>query len=100
MHKINTRAKHQSGKGDKMKTYTFKVVVEPDDNRWFAYCPILEPRGAATWGYSKEEALKNIQEVVQMVIESMVEHKEAIPEEPKDEVKIFPEPLVAVTVGL
>ncbi len=83
-----------------MKTYTFKVVVEPDDDPWFAYCPLLEKRGAATWGYSKEEALKNIQEVVQMVIESMVEHKEAIPEDPQDEVKVFPDPLVAVTVGL
>lgn len=61
---------------------------------------ITGKRGAATWGYSKEDALKNIQEVVRMVVESMVEHKEAIPEEPKDEVMVFPEPLVAVTVGL
>ena len=59
-----------------MKTYTFKVEVEPDGDRWFAHCPVLESRGAATWGYTKEEALKNIQEVVQMVIESMVKYKE------------------------
>lgn len=82
-----------------MKTYTFRVVVEPDEDRWFAYCPMLEERGAATWGYTKEEALKNIQEVVQMVIESMVKHNEVIPEEPKEEVKVFHEPLVAVTIG-
>jgi hypothetical protein len=24
-----------------MKTYTFKVVVEPDEDRWHAYCPAL-----------------------------------------------------------
>lgn len=82
-----------------MKTYAFKVVVEPDEDRWFAYCPVLEKRGAATWGYTKEEALKNIREVVQMVIESMVDHKEAIPEEPENEVTVFDEPLVSVTVG-
>jgi predicted RNase H-like HicB family nuclease len=83
-----------------MKPYAFKVIVEPDEDRWFAYCPVLEKRGGAAWGYSKEEALKNIQEVVQMAVESMVEHNEVIPEEPKDEVQVFSEPLVAVTVGL
>jgi predicted RNase H-like HicB family nuclease len=76
------------------------VVVEPDEDRWFAYCPLLEKRGASTWGYTKGEALKNIHEVAQMVIESMLEHNETIPEEPKEEVKIFNEPLVAVTVGV
>ena len=25
-----------------MKTYTFKVIVEPDEKRWHAYCPLLE----------------------------------------------------------
>jgi predicted RNase H-like HicB family nuclease len=82
----------------KMKTYTFRVVVEPDEDRWFAYCPVLEDKGGATWGYTKEEALKNIREVVEMTIESMIEHGEPIPEEPEAEVKVSSEPLVAVTV--
>jgi len=81
-----------------MKTYTFRVVVEPDEDRWFAYCPVLEDKGGATWGYTKEEALKNIREVVEMTIESMIEHGESIPEEPEAEVKVSSEPLVAVTV--
>ena len=81
-----------------MKTYAFKVVVEPDEDRWFAYCPILEDRGAATWGYTKEEALKHIREVVEMVIESMITHNEPIPIETQEEVKIFDIPLVSVTV--
>jgi predicted RNase H-like HicB family nuclease len=54
-----------------MKTYTFKVVVEPDEDRWHAHCPALERYGAATWGNTREEALKHIQEVVQMVIEEL-----------------------------
>jgi len=81
-----------------MKTYVFRVVLEPDEDRWFAYCPVLEEKGGATWGYTREEALKNIREVIEMTIESLIEHGEPIPEEPEAEVRIFPEPLVAITV--
>ncbi len=82
-----------------MKTYVFKVVVEEDpfeDGRmaYHAYCPAL--KGAKTWGYTKEETLKNIQEVIEMTVESMIEHGESISEAP--EVQIFSEPRVAVTV--
>lgn len=83
----------------KIKTYIFKVVIEDDffadgKQAYHAYCPSL--KGATTWGYTKEEALKNIREVVEMTIESMVEHGEPIPEEP--DVQVFNEPLVAVTL--
>ncbi len=80
-----------------MKTYVFRVVIEPDEDRWFAYCPVLENKGAATWGYTKEEALKNIQEVVQMIVEELIEDGEPIPQEPKEEVQVFSELRVAVT---
>lgn len=62
-----------------MKTYSFTIVVEPDGERWHAYCPALMRQGAATWGYTRTEALKNIQEVTQMVVESLIEHGEAVP---------------------
>lgn len=81
-----------------MKTYVFRVVVEPDEERWFAYCPILEEKGGATWGYTREEALRNIKEVIEMTIEGLIERGEPIPEEPEGEVRVLPEPLVAVTV--
>ena len=55
-----------------MKSYVFKVVVEPDQDGWHAYCPVLEDRGAATWGYTEEEALKNIQEVLQLVVGELI----------------------------
>ena len=61
-----------------MKTYNFRIVVEPDGERWHAYCPALVGQGGATWGYTQQEALKNIQEVVQMVVESLMEHGEAL----------------------
>lgn len=82
----------------KMKTYVFRVVVEPDEDRWFAYCPALEEKGGATWGDTRQEALKNIKEVIEMTTESMIEHGEPIPEQPKKEVKVSSETLVAVTV--
>ena len=78
--------------------YTFRVVVEPDDGRWFAHCPLLEAKGAATWGQTQEEALKNIQEVLQMVLKSMAKHGEAIPNEPVAEVRTVTEPWVSVAV--
>jgi len=33
-----------------MKSYVFKVVVEPDADKWYACVPELESKGAATWG--------------------------------------------------
>jgi predicted RNase H-like HicB family nuclease len=79
-----------------MKTYLFRVVIEPDDGRWRAYCPAPEEKGAATWGNTFEEALKNIREVVQMVVEEMLKDGEPIPEEPSGDVKVFPEVHIAV----
>ena len=67
-----------------MKTYEFRVVVKPDEDRWIAYCPALVKQGAATWGYTREEASKNIKEVLQMTLESMALHEEAIPVESQD----------------
>jgi hypothetical protein len=49
-------------KGNQMTTYIFRVVVEPDGNDWHAYCPALLQYGAATWGTTKEEALKEMTE--------------------------------------
>ena len=81
-----------------MKTYNFKIVVEPDGDRWHAYCPALVQQGGATWGHTEQEALKNIQEVVQMVVQSLMEHGEALPVEPSDQVQVFSNPQVAVVV--
>ncbi len=39
-------------------THTFRVVVEPDADAWHAYCPALKAYGAATWGTTREEALR------------------------------------------
>jgi predicted RNase H-like HicB family nuclease len=57
---------HES-KEDSVTTYTFRIVVEPDEDRWRAYAPALEAQGAAIWGYTREEALASIREVLEMI---------------------------------
>jgi predicted RNase H-like HicB family nuclease len=90
-----------------MKTYTFKVVVEPDEDAvgnpaWHAYCPALESVGAATSGRTRDEALKNINEVVRMIVEESLEEGRPLPEGSTDDVEgadVSKEtPRVAVTV--
>lgn len=82
----------------KTKSYVFTVVVEPDEDRWHAYAPALERYGGATWGHTREEALVHIQEVIQMVVEELIEDGVEIPEQPSDQVQVFGEPKVAVTI--
>jgi predicted RNase H-like HicB family nuclease len=62
-----------------VKSYVFRVVVEPDADKWRAYVPELEDKGAASWGNTKEEALRNIQEVARMVIEDLRDDGKPVP---------------------
>jgi predicted RNase H-like HicB family nuclease len=75
-------------------TYTYNVVVEPDEDAWHAYCPALQAYGAATWGRTRTEALRHIREVVAMVIAELIEDGETIPAD----VEGSPGTLVSVTV--
>ena len=52
-----------------MKDYVFRVVLEPDEEGWHVYFPPWASIGASTWGYTREEALYHIQEVLEMIIE-------------------------------
>jgi len=77
-----------------VKSYVFRVVIEADEDVWHARVPELESKGAATWGKTREEALRNIQEVAQMVIEELLEDGKPLP----TGVTVHDEPLVSVTV--
>ena len=81
-----------------MKTYVFRIVVEPDEDAWVAYSPVLRDRGGASWGVTAEEAIENIRQVIQMTVESMIEHGEPIPDDPESDVRVFPDPQVAINV--
>ncbi len=89
-----------------MKTYSFKVVVEPDEDAtgnpaWHAYCPALESLGAATSGRPREEAIRRINDVVQMIVQEFREEGRPLPEGPEDSVAVEEvsqeEPRIAVT---
>ena len=77
-----------------MTTYTFRIVVEPDEDRWCAYAPAREEEGASTWSYTREEALANIREVLEMIVGELAEEGKSVPAD----VAVSEEPLVAVTV--
>lgn len=64
----------------RVNTYIFPVVLEQADEAWHVCVPELEHKGAATWGATKEIALRNIQEVMQMIVEEMLEDGERLPE--------------------
>ncbi|MGH9585216.1 MAG: type II toxin-antitoxin system HicB family antitoxin [Bryobacteraceae bacterium] len=91
-----------------MRIYTFKVIVEPDEDAagnpaWHAYCPALAELGAATSGRTREEALTNINEVVHMIVQEFIEEGKPLPDTPPDCVEVADlskeEPRIAVTVS-
>lgn len=69
-------------------------MLERADKVWHVCVPELEHKGAATWGATREIALRNIQEVTQMIIEEMLENGETLP----GCVKVINHTIVAVTV--
>jgi predicted RNase H-like HicB family nuclease len=89
----NTHAIHIKGRG--MKTYVFRVVIEPDEDRYSAEVPAL-PDGHS-WGYTYEGALKNIKikEAAELCLATMAEDGEPIPEEDFETLRKAP-----ITLGL
>ena len=91
-----------------MKTYNFKIVLEPDEDfdgnpsGWHAYCPALQALGGSTWGETREEALKHINEVVHMIVQELIEEGKPLPEGPEGSVEVEEvsqeQPRIAVTV--
>ena len=51
--------------------YKVSVVLEKDENGYYAWCPEL--KGCQSQGESLDEALSNIREAVELYLESMPE---------------------------
>jgi len=84
-----------------LKSYVFKVVVEDDEHEdgrpaFRAYCPALESAGASTWGDTREEAMKNIQEVLHMIVDEFTGEGKEVP--PDSLIASTENPAVLVTV--
>jgi antitoxin HicB len=55
-----------------MQSYAFHAELEQEeDGRWSAWIDALP--GCATWGYSREEALKALKEAAQAYLEVLIE---------------------------
>ena len=63
------------------KTYIFPVTLESDEEGWCAFSPLLESMGASTWGETQEEVLKNIREVLAVMLEEFLEEGKDIGEQ-------------------
>ena len=76
-----------------MKTYVFPVqLTEESDGRWSATCPSFS--GCATWGATKEVALRNIREAVELYVSDLQDAGESIPAG----ITVLDEAAVTVTV--
>ncbi|MFA4845660.1 MAG: type II toxin-antitoxin system HicB family antitoxin [Patescibacteria group bacterium] len=60
-----------------MDQHTFRVIIEPDGKFFHAYVPALS--GCHTSGKSITEARKNIQEAMELYLETLVDLGETIP---------------------
>ncbi|MBC8275241.1 MAG: type II toxin-antitoxin system HicB family antitoxin [Chloroflexi bacterium] len=57
--------------------FKFRVVVEPDDDNFFAYCPDL--LGLSTCGHTRNEALENMKDAATAYLRSLIKHRDPIP---------------------
>jgi predicted RNase H-like HicB family nuclease len=60
-----------------------QVLLYPgEDGYWVAECPSLP--GCISQGKTKEEAIANIREAIELYIEDMIENGETVPEDQLD----------------
>lgn len=61
-----------------MAHYRFTVVIERDEEGYFAFCPELQ--GCYTQGETYEEALRNIKDAIRLHVKDRLESGEEIPQ--------------------
>jgi len=57
-----------------MKKYTLPIIIEKDEDGYFASCPVLQ--GCYTQGDTYEEAIENIEDAIRLHIEDRLENNE------------------------
>ncbi len=60
-----------------MEHYKVSVVVEKDEDGYFAYCPELQ--GCYTQGETYEEVMENIKDVIRLHIIDRLEEGDEVP---------------------
>jgi len=59
-----------------MRGYRFAIVVEQDEQGYFAYCPELQ--GCYTQGETFEEVIENIKDAVKLHVEDRLANNEPV----------------------
>ena len=60
-----------------MKQYDFPIVIEQDQDGYFAMCPELQ--GCYSQGNTYEEVLANIKDAITLHLQDKLEEKEELP---------------------
>jgi predicted RNase H-like HicB family nuclease len=60
-----------------VNTYRFAVVIEKDEDGYFAHCPDLQ--GCYSQGETFDEALDNIRDAIKLHVEDRLAQGEAVP---------------------
>ncbi|MCL5986254.1 MAG: type II toxin-antitoxin system HicB family antitoxin [Actinobacteria bacterium] len=61
-----------------MRTFRFSVIIEKDQEGFFAFCPALQ--GCYTQGNTYEEVLENIKDAIRLHLEDRLADGEEIPQ--------------------
>jgi predicted RNase H-like HicB family nuclease len=61
-----------------MERYRFSVIIEKDQDGYFAFCPELQ--GCYTQGETYEEAVENIRDAIRLHVEERLASGEEIPQ--------------------
>ena len=65
--------------------YVYRLVIEPDQDKYYAEIPALP--GCYSWGYTYQEALKNIKEALELWLAVKLESGEPIPTDDPETIK-------------
>lgn len=58
---------------------TYRTIIEPDGDGFHGYVPAL--KGCHTWGKDLKTVKKNLREAIICYIESLIAHKDDIPQD-------------------
>jgi predicted RNase H-like HicB family nuclease len=61
-----------------MKTYRFSIVIEKNEEGYFAFCPELQ--GCYTQGDTYEEVLENIKDAIRLHVSDRLDSGEEVPQ--------------------
>lgn len=60
------------------KTYRFSIVIEKDEEGYFAFCPELQ--GCYTQGDTYEEVLENIKDAIRLHVNDRLDNGGEVPQ--------------------